>query len=294
MKTINSGKVLLFENAQVKDKIYYVWYCDEHGRKVIISTAAFDKTGCDQKLDLLKKLLAEGKLKATNYGIGSADISMDNFVFGDEENGFLKKYSSPSHMRYAKTNMSRSDDDWENLCTTEFIVLDTETTGISNLDEVIQVAGFKVQNYEITDTFQRYIIPKVPIHPQALAIHGITKRFLDERGESASVVFKDLMAFIGNLPIAGHNVAFDKRKIEAHAYKIGMKIDLKICFDTLLLSKKFMNLASHRLEHILDTFELREGLKSHDAMDDSTAVLRYAAVLRNVYKKTFNKAENLF
>ena len=81
------------------------------------------------------------------------------------------------------------------------VCFDTETTGLSKqYDWIIQLSAVKFNRdtFEVLGEFNRYIKPagKWEIHPDAEAIHGITKEFIETNGESIKVVGRDFLDFV--------------------------------------------------------------------------------------------------
>ena len=61
------------------------------------------------------------------------------------------------------------------------IVMDTETTGLDALrgDRLIEVGCVEIVNRIPTGReFHRYINPERDVHPEAVAVHGLTREFL--------------------------------------------------------------------------------------------------------------------
>mgnify|MGYP006445668973 CR=1 FL=1 len=56
-----------------------------------------------------------------------------------------------------------------------FVVLDTETTGLDHGDEIVEIAVVDAEGRTLLD---ERIRPSVPISPEAQAIHGITMESL--------------------------------------------------------------------------------------------------------------------
>jgi DNA polymerase III subunit epsilon len=100
----------------------------------------------------------------------------------------------------------------DNIISDEYVVVDTETTGLDpNTCEIVEVAAIKFNKFgEIIDTFQRFCRPTSGVIPiEASSIHGITmdkvaneKPYMEVRA--------DLATFIGKRTLIGHNLkAFD-------------------------------------------------------------------------------------
>lgn len=166
-----------------------------------------------------------------------------------------------------------------------FVIFDTETTGLSAKDEIVEIAAMKITDGKPDGTYHSYIVPTIPVPAFCVKFHGLDNEFLKKNGNQAGQALGGFLTFLGDYPACGHNFKFDKRMVEGHCKKIGIKkVNIKKGFCTLELSRMMMSLGSHKLENIIDTFDLRKGLGSHNAMDDVKATARYASLLSKVYR----------
>jgi DNA polymerase-3 subunit epsilon len=97
------------------------------------------------------------------------------------------------------------------------IVLDTETTGLdaANGDRLIELGCIEIVNRIPTGReFHRYLNPEREIHPDAVAVHGITTEFLQDKPLFKDVA-DDFLAFIEDAPLVAHNASFDLGFINA-------------------------------------------------------------------------------
>ena len=154
------------------------------------------------------------------------------------------------------------------------IAFDTETTGISCDDEIIQIAAVEYVAGERTRSLDLYIKPTCPIHPQAEAVHHISQEFLDVHGLAPVDALAQFFEFLGADVLAvGHNVNFDLRMLKHECRKFKFKPPAaKIDYgDTLALARKLIpGLPHYRLGNLIEAFEL-SGSNSHDALDDAAA-----------------------
>ena len=183
------------------------------------------------------------------------------------------------------TTVTHGDPLWA-LGTTDCVVLDTETTGLSaEDDEVIEIGAVRLRGGHYSgapeDTFSRLILNTQPLGASE-AVHHISEAHLQEHGEPAQTVFADLRAFIGNLPIAGHNVAFDQKMLEAHGARVGVPLDLHVIFDTLDAARRLLPSGSHKLGHLLQRLGIEGQNASHRALDDVKATVALAHTLHEL------------
>jgi DNA polymerase-3 subunit epsilon len=91
------------------------------------------------------------------------------------------------------------------------IVLDTETTGLdaANGDRLIEIACIEIVNRIPTGReFHCYLNPERNIHPDAVAVHGLTAEFLRDKPLFKDIA-EDFLAFVADAPLVAHNASFD-------------------------------------------------------------------------------------
>lgn len=126
----------------------------------------------------------------------------------------------------------------------DYCVLDTETTGRSSYyDEIIEIGILKIRNNEIVDRYSQLIKPEYNINPFITNLTGITNEMVKDM-PSIDSVMNDVLSFIGDDVIIGHNTSFDIRFLNA-----GFNIELDNQYmDTLQFARKlFPELEQHRL-----------------------------------------------
>ena len=121
------------------------------------------------------------------------------------------------------------------------IVLDTETTGLDALrgDRLIEVGCVEIVNRIPTGReFHRYINPERDVHPEAVAVHGLTREFLRDKPLFAEVA-DDFLDFIGDAPLVAHNANFDVGFLNAEFDRLAkppLRADRIV--DTLMLARR--------------------------------------------------------
>ena len=101
-----------------------------------------------------------------------------------------------------------------------YIVLDTETTGLNNNSQIVEIGCHEIINNKLTGVqFHIYIRPRTLMDDEVIKIHGISNNFYDD-------FYKDIYAndkqnminfvkFVGNSLIFAHNATFDVPAINA-------------------------------------------------------------------------------
>jgi len=128
--------------------------------------------------------------------------------------------------------------------TNRIVVLDTETTGLNPLEghRIIEIGCVELFKRRLTGKrFHVYINPDRIIDEGAIAVHGITNQFLDDKPHFEQIV-EDFIAFIKGAELVIHNAPFDVGFIN-HEFsrlnnKAGTVTDYSEVFDTLAYARK--------------------------------------------------------
>jgi len=169
------------------------------------------------------------------------------------------------------------------------IVFDTETTGLDTLtDDIIQIAATEIVNGQIGESFNCYIKTTKNI-AETYEIHKISKETLDKQGVDPTIGLEKFLTFIGkDSTLIAHNLNYDKTILNANLKRYTDKSLNDYFFnylDSLTVSKLlFPKLASYKLEHLLNHFQL-EGENSHNAIDDVFATVNLVLFLSEQNKE---------
>ncbi len=121
------------------------------------------------------------------------------------------------------------------------IVFDTETTGLeSKFDRVIEIGGIELLNHFPTGrSFHVYINPgDRKVHPDALAVHGISDDFLKDKPRFAEIV-EELLEFFEDARWIAHNANFDIGFINAEFERLNRSpVPSHMVIDTLALARR--------------------------------------------------------
>ena len=121
------------------------------------------------------------------------------------------------------------------------IVLDTETTGLdpANGDRLIEIGCIEIVNRIPTGReYHRYLNPEREVHPDAVAVHGLTNEFLQDKPRFADIA-DELLAFIADAPLVAHNATFDLGFINAELERASRSIlSANRIVDTLALARR--------------------------------------------------------
>lgn len=100
--------------------------------------------------------------------------------------------------------------------TQEFVCIDLETTGLNaNADTIIELGAVRFRQGEALERFQTFVNPGRKIPPFIQQLTGISDEQV-RRAPAFHNVAGRFADFIGDLPIVGHNVAFDLEFLNSH------------------------------------------------------------------------------
>lgn len=166
------------------------------------------------------------------------------------------------------------------------VVFDTETTGLTDADDVVQMAVIVIKDGKESFGKVVYLKNQVPIDgTEAQQVNKITDAFLAVNGLEPKVVLEDFLALLrttiaeeGNVLLVAHNLSFDWRMLANMLDKHGcgdipngvIPCCTKEFVKSLHLPKTI--LPGNHLRHCVHVFKLK-ARNSHDALDDAYACL---------------------
>ena len=178
------------------------------------------------------------------------------------------------------------------------LCLDTETTGISwkSGHRIIEIGIIElVDRLPTGNDYHVYLNPQRLVEQSAIAVHGITDEFLEDKPTFREVA-DDLLAYLGDSELIIHNAQFDMGflNMEFNRLKVTDGFDLaenRVVTDTLALAKK---------KHVgqknnLDTLCKRYGIDSsgrvlHGALLDADLLASvYLSMTRTQHALFLNK-----
>jgi len=153
------------------------------------------------------------------------------------------------------------------------IIFDTETTGLeSKADRIIEIGGIELLNHFPTGrTIHLFINPEDrKVHPDALAVHGITDEFLVDKPKFAEVV-EDIRAFFEGARWVAHNATFDMGFINAEFARLGIEpIPPELVTDTLSLARRKHPMGPNSLDALCRRYGIDNSHRTkHGALLDS-------------------------
>lgn len=163
-----------------------------------------------------------------------------------------------------------------------FVVFDTELTGLSSKDEIVSIGAVHVRDLKIIagETFYSYIKPhKITDATDSTLLHRITPEQLVHAPALKDILPK-FIEFCGPSLLVGHYVSLDVGFINQAAKKIFRSTIKNPCLDTMRLAQVYTETCwenYHDQFNLQVSFNLAELSKSyglpafsqHDALQDS-------------------------
>lgn len=156
----------------------------------------------------------------------------------------------------------------------DIVVLDTETTGLNDkVDRVIEIGAIKLQHGRPVSKFHTYVNAQgAQSSPAALAVHGITEKFLQDK-PVFSEIYMALLAFISDVDLVIHNAPFDVGFLNAelgrvhYAARVG---DICHVIDSYVLAKQKFPGQKNNLDALCKRFGIANAHRTlHGALLDA-------------------------
>lgn len=164
----------------------------------------------------------------------------------------------------------------ENIPENEYIVLDTETTGLNpKKDEILSIGAVKIKDNQIltSQSFEIFIKPVEEISAESIKIHHIRPSDI-EHGVSINEALEKLLEFIGNRSIVGYYISFDIKILSTYLKKmIGVSLPNESIELSSMYYKRHRKQSAHefvdlKFDTIMKELDLPR-LGQHDALNDA-------------------------
>ena len=169
----------------------------------------------------------------------------------------------------------------------DVIVFDTETTGLLDSDEVVQIAVVLMRDGKVVIEDAQYLKNTVPLDgTEAAQVIGLTDAFISEHGKNPIEVLSAFSMLVGesisqrgNCLLVSHNLSFDYRMISNMLKRYGLpempKEAVGCCTKEFVKSLELPKsvLPGNHLRNCIAAFGL-DAANTHDALDDARACLK--------------------
>lgn len=155
------------------------------------------------------------------------------------------------------------------------IILDTETTGLNAKlgNRIIEIGCVELVQRKLTgNNFHRYINPERDSEEGALAVHGLTRSFLEGHSKFADIV-DDFITYIKGAEIVIHNAPFDVSFLDEEFARLKFKkfdTYVHLITDTLAQAKQLFPGKKNNLNALCSRFDIStQHRKFHGALLDA-------------------------
>lgn len=160
---------------------------------------------------------------------------------------------------------------------TEYVVFDTETTGLDgDSDEIIEIGAVKIKNGIICEQFQTLIKPLNPIPEEATKINNISNEMV-ENAPAGDVAIRDFYRWTRGATLVAYNIQFDQKFINNAGKKVGLTFD-NPSMDCLAIARNKLRLPKYRLSDVVKRLDISLN-NAHRALADAIATAEAFLIL---------------
>lgn len=167
------------------------------------------------------------------------------------------------------------------------VVLDTETTGLDHRlgDRVIEIGCVELLNRKLTgQRFHHYLNPEREVEAGALAVHGLSNEFLQDKPRFAEIV-GEFLDFIRGAELVIHNAPFDVGFLNHELALLGLPPLEQTCagvIDTLRLARELHPGRRNSLDALCERYAIDHSSRTlHGALLDAELLAEvYLAMTR--------------
>ena len=128
----------------------------------------------------------------------------------------------------------------------DYVALDLETSGLNpSENQIIEIGMAKVCDGEITETYSRLLNPKEKLSQRIVELTGITDEMVAGQPHVSEVI-DEIVSFIGDMPLLGHNIIFDYSFLKKACVNHGIPFE-KNGIDTLKLARRLLPEVEHKI-----------------------------------------------
>ena len=119
----------------------------------------------------------------------------------------------------------------------KYIIIDTETSGIGNCAEVVEICAISLEGKVLIESFFN---PKGIISPEAIDIHGLTREILQQKGAVTwDACASEISQLFADKIIIAYNASFDKKMIGQTAALYGFDSPIEETFCIMRLRQLY-------------------------------------------------------
>ena len=149
-----------------------------------------------------------------------------------------------------------------------YVSIDLETTGLKAAsDSIIEYGALRVRDGAPVEELTMLVCGAEKIPPEITALTGLSVAEL-QQGADPREALQRFLAFIGNDPLVGHNIAFDLEFLRMACKQYGFPIPTNRQTDLAQLARrKLTRIANYKLVTLAQHFQVAEKVE-HRALPD--------------------------
>jgi DNA polymerase III epsilon subunit-like protein len=160
---------------------------------------------------------------------------------------------------------------------TEWVILDTETTGFSTPIFVVELAAQKMKGWKPEGPpFRSLLNHGTEIPPEAARVHGYTREILERDGDPPEEVYAAFAKYVGNHPLVAYNLPYDLDKVLLPEWRrMGIRSIGTVGFCALALTQRLLDpvpAGNCKLQTLRQYYRLPER-GAHTALGDVETVI---------------------
>ena len=175
-----------------------------------------------------------------------------------------------------------------------FVVFDTETTGLNTqMDKLIEISAVRVENGKITEAFDTFVDPAMPIPAKVVELTGINDGMV-AGAPDPDTALKQFLKFAGDRVLVAHNAhGFDIPILQAAARRAGVEFRNPYIDSLPMAQALYPGLGNYKLDTVNKYLELPK-FNHHRAGDDAAALAAiFCKMLEDLAAKDIRRVEDV-
>ena len=180
------------------------------------------------------------------------------------------------------------------LLSGSFVVFDTETTGLNTqMDKLIEISAVRVENGKITEAFDTFVDPAMPIPAKVVELTGINDGMV-AGAPDPDTALKQFLEFAGDRVLVAHNAhGFDIPILQAAARRAGVEFRNPYIDSLPMAQALYPGLGNYKLDTVNKYLELPK-FNHHRAGDDAAALAAiFCKMLEDLAAKDIRRVEDV-
>lgn len=156
-------------------------------------------------------------------------------------------------------------------------IIDTETTGIAAPIYTLEIAAQRMRGLvPVGKPFQVFLNHEVDVPREAQAVHGYSRKFLQQNGISPRQAHHSFAEYVAGTPLAAYNLPYDYDKVLVPEWsRLGLRTSIPRGFCVMRLTQKLFSpspAGNYKLQSLRAHFRLPER-EAHSALGDVLTVV---------------------